>query len=170
MSKKPSHNIKEEGFEIPDGYFEGFEERLFAKMSKERLPEESGLKVPEDYFEDLTKRLMQQIEEPKVVQLSSRKKYYYAITAVAASLVIFFGVRAFFTDHQMVTFDNLALEELEHYFENEAHQLDSYDIAEVFDTDELSMTDMITESYSDEELINYLNEEVDIYDTIVFEN
>jgi hypothetical protein len=40
-------------FNVPEGYFETFEERLFCKIAEDSFPKTAGFNVPENYFETL---------------------------------------------------------------------------------------------------------------------
>ena len=51
-------NEPKNGFKSPENYFEDFEDRLFNKLSEDKLPKESGFKVPEGYFDQLDQSLI----------------------------------------------------------------------------------------------------------------
>ena len=46
--KEKKHNT---GLNVPDGYFDNFEDRMMLKVMEESLPKSNGFKVPEGYFE-----------------------------------------------------------------------------------------------------------------------
>ena len=43
-------NIHNNGFKSPEDYFEDFEDRLFNKLSEDKLPKESGFKIPDGSY------------------------------------------------------------------------------------------------------------------------
>jgi hypothetical protein len=90
---------------VPKGYFESFNERLFAKLELEEelkeFPQLSGLakklpfSVPENYFGSLEQQVKERIgSEASVVSIGSfLNKYKYAIAAV---FVLTIGTSLFF--------------------------------------------------------------------------
>jgi len=52
-------NDKNNAFNTPEGYFEGFTDRLLNKIREEHayFPGENGFKVPEGYFDTLNKKV-----------------------------------------------------------------------------------------------------------------
>ncbi len=166
MSSK-KNNIPKEGFKVPEGYFEGFYDRLQEKKDTHFLPEEDGFSVPDGYFDRLADEVMDKVKEsPKVVALHSYRKYYYAISGVAAALVLFFGIRAFlnagdFNLNQEM--EALASEDITNYLSDQSYQLDSYAIAEVMDMETMTVDDMLDQPTEEDRLFEYLDEQIDLY-------
>ncbi len=165
MDKK----YKKQQFKTPDGYFEDFNARLMEKMGAEgsKLPEKEGFAVPESYFEKLDKKLLDRLEEekgPKVVKLRPYRKYYLAAASVAAALVLFFWIP--WNSDESLTFDDLAGTEIEAYFEQTDLGLNSYELAEMVAVDELKMDDFIETTIDEENIIEYLDENLQDFDEL----
>lgn len=80
---------KQHGFNTPDGYLDGLEERLSNLSALESLPKEPGFQVPEGYFESLEDRILKQIEPTtKVRTLWYQRSYVRASMAAAAILLL----------------------------------------------------------------------------------
>ncbi|GMN09219.1 hypothetical protein MTsPCn9_03250 [Croceitalea sp. MTPC9] len=146
----------------PEGYFESFNERLMDKIAKEEsiIPKSDGFSVPDTYFETFNERVAHKVE-PKVVQLYSYRKYYYAAASVAAIALLAF----FFNQSTQPEFgfDDLATTEIDAYFENNEMGLTSYELAEVVNIENVAILD-ITETENDiekEMILEYLDENVD---------
>ncbi|SIS64170.1 hypothetical protein SAMN05421766_10387 [Zobellia uliginosa] len=163
---------KKNPFKTPEGYFEKFDERLFEKLSEKRsgIPETEGFKLPEGYFDTLGNKLQQKLNEEesgKVTPLKSYKKYYYAIAAAAAVLVVALVLNLNKTNE--VDFDDLAQADIEYYFDQNELDLSSYEIAEVVPISELEITDMFESSFSEDYVIDYLDENTDYIDELNLE-
>jgi hypothetical protein len=91
---------------VPEGYFDSFNERLFAKLELEEelkefptlsaLAKENPFSTPENYFGSLEQKVNARIgSEAKIVSIGSLlNKYKYAIAAV---FVLAFGSSLFFS-------------------------------------------------------------------------
>ncbi|NAS30272.1 hypothetical protein GTQ40_04765 [Flavobacteriaceae bacterium R38] len=173
MNKGDLH--KKDDFKVPEKYFEGFENRLFEKIHdlEHSIPKKEGFKVPEKYFESFEENLFRKYNTPetsKVIRLKKYKSYYYIVTGIAASLVLFLMIR-FFTPTDQLNFATLEHEEIENYLYANESSLNAYDIVQEFndmELKEISLTDEILEE--DDELIDYLNENTNAYDELIEDN
>ncbi len=159
---------KKNKFKTPEGYFDSFHDRLMDRIQTEEsgmdtsiIPKSDGFVVPESYFENLTQKVISQLKskEVKVVQLKSYKKIYYSAVAVAAVLLLFFGLT--WNTTTPVTFDDLANTELEAYFETAEFDLTSYEIAEVISLDQIDFTDVLDQNLAEDHILEYLDENVE---------
>ena len=165
MNKK--NNKK--NFKTPEGYFEGFSDRLLDRMSDTKgnqesslLPKSDGFMLPDDYFDSLNKNIQEKLKEeiPKVIALNKRRRlYYYAAAAVAAIVLLTIGIRTNSTEEH--TFEGLAKTEIEDYFNNTDLGLSTYEIAEVIPVDELEISDITDNQIEDENIIDYLDNSID---------
>ncbi len=144
---------KEEGFTTPKGYFDSLEDQVFAKLGRE--PQQTSLAdVPEGYFETLEDRVFARLEqekalkEPKVITLGTRLRKVWAPVAVAASLAV---LAVLYYNKPPDIGSDLVVDEL---IEENLINLDSYEIAEVFNDVDLASNEEIDE---DHELLDYLN-------------
>ncbi len=154
---------KKNPFKTPEGYFENFTDGLMDKLNQEKgnLPMEDGFVVPENYFNGLHKKIQEKLnpEETKVVQLNPWKEYYIAAASIAAILIVFFGLNWNF--QQEISFEDLASTDIENYFESIELGLTTYEIAELLPVDELEINDILENQFDEENVIDYLNDNVD---------
>lgn len=162
-------NSNKNSFKTPEGYFEGFTDKLLDKMSNLEsnqedsvLPKNDGFTIPDGYFEGLNKKIHEKLSDTptKVIPLRSYRKYYYlAAASVAAILLLTIGLQ--FNQGQNLSFEELAESEIENYFEFNELGLTTYEIAEVIPVDELEISDILTNQFKDENIIDYLDDHVD---------
>jgi hypothetical protein len=155
-------------FKTPQGYFEGFNERLFTRMEAEEngpntdfLPKSDGFGVPDAYFENVYPRVQSKLENstPKVISLNRYKTVYYAAAAVAVIFVLSLTWRA--NQEQPLNFEDLASADIETYLEDYDFGLSSYEIAENVNLDDISISDITEKSLEDESILEYLDENVE---------
>jgi hypothetical protein len=157
---KKNHKNK---FKTPEGYFDNFNERLMDKIVKEEslIPKSDGFSVPEGYFETFNNQVSQKLKQPKVIQLKSFKKQYYAAASIAAIVVLGFWLSR--SNEDQVNFEDLASAEIDAYFEKNDLDFNSYELAEVINFEGVSVLD-ITEANNTEEdemVLEYLNSTID---------
>jgi hypothetical protein len=166
-----SEKSKNSGFRTPKGYFEHFTDDLLDKMSKETsgLPKKDGLKVPEGYFDNLDKKILKKVteKESKVIRLKSYKKYFLAAASVAAILILVLSIQE--RGQSSFTFDDLARTDIENYLEENELGLSSYELAEVLLTEELEVNDILNSELDDENIIDYLEDNIDDIDELNLE-
>ncbi|NNE76774.1 MAG: hypothetical protein HKN31_06840, partial [Pricia sp.] len=107
-------------------------------------------------------------EKPKVIPLQSYKKYVYTAASIAAILLVLVGLN--WSSSEEITFEDLASEEIEDYFENNDFELTSYEIAEVLPLDELEMSDFFENQLNEENVLDYLNDNTENYDELNLED
>jgi hypothetical protein len=155
-------------FKTPEGYFEDFNERLFARMEAEEnepntdfLPKSDGFGIPDSYFENVYPKVQSKLENntSKVVSLSRYKTFYYAAAAVAVIFVLSLTWKA--NQEQPLNFENLASADIETYLEDYDLGLSSYEIAETVNLDDISISDITEKTLEDESILEYLDENVD---------
>ena len=147
------------GLKAPDDYFEGFEERLFTKISEAALPGKSGLTVPEGYFDGLEEQIIQkvvQIKPVKVIPLYKRKAFIY-VASVAAAAVLVFSIFTKGTEEEFL----LEIADIEAYFEEGGMEYNSYDIAQLLSENDLDDLSAESATFTEESLEEYLLENLD---------
>lgn len=168
MKEKKKHS----GFKAPEGYFEGFNDSLMDKLKEQshNIPKNDGMKVPDGYFEGLNQKIHAQIKygETKVIPLKNYRKYYYTAIAVAASLLLVIGLQ--WKNETVYTFDDLAASEIEEYFDAHDFEMSSYEIAEIMPIDDLQIEDMLQKEIKDENIADYLNDNIDMFEELNLEN
>lgn len=168
MNKKDKHS----GFKTPEGYFEGFNESLRDKLKGESsvIPKNEGFNVPVGYFEGLNQNILTKIkvDESKIIPLNPYKRYYFTAIAVAASLFLIIGLQ--WKKEEVYTFDNLAASDIESYFEFHDYGMSSYEIAEIMPIDNINIQDMLQKEIKDENIADYLNDNIDMFEDLNLEN
>ena len=157
MKKENIHNITSTGFKTPDNYFESFEEQLLTRLNEKELisgSESSGYAVPKNYFDSIESNVLEKLKtktEKPVINLNSRKTFYY-IAGIAASLLLLFAV--FLNNEQ--TEEAFTAEMAEAYFEDT--DLSSYDLAQLLSDSDFSDEDftIIETPYDEDNLETYL--------------
>lgn len=151
------HN-KKDGFKLPDNYFQEFEEKLMNSVSlgsSSNIPDETGFTVPDNYFEDAELLILSEIEKEKIRTKTHfrKRKFSYAISAVAAILIIVLLAVGIYKP--VSEEDPVAISEIEKYFQEGYLPLNSYELGDVF-SDEISKVS-ITTSIEDDAIIDYLS-------------
>jgi len=154
-NKKHTH-----GFKMPEGYLDNLEERLLSKIKEESLPKETGFSVPEGYFESVDEKVMQQIaaekNDPKVISLLSRKALFYVAGVAACAVLIVSIVTSAPNEGEAVT-----QEDVSNYIDDDNLDFDAYDIASLFQEEDLSNVFLEDNLFSEENLEDYLLENLD---------
>lgn len=162
---------KNNGFTTPEGYFEGLKDKLL-KLSEEDslLPKDDGFVAPEGYFDTLKEKIANKInpEETKVVQLNPYRKYYFAAASIAAIALVIFGLNR--NTSEEPTFESLTHSDIENYFENNEYDLSAYEIAEVIPLDELEISDILTNRFDEQNVVDYLDENIDHFEELNLED
>lgn len=157
------------GFKVPKGYFENLEDQLMDHASlKSELSSDTGFTVPDGYFDSLTHELLAvnevAIKEPKVKKLN----WWYPALAVAAGLAVLFSLNIFNTNTEIVDFAQLESSELEAFFSDQSDFEQDESLELLFaDEPELLEEVSIHEELPEEELYNYLLEDIDINEIII---
>lgn len=164
MNKSSKNN----GFKTPDGYFDGLNDKIMAKLSEESsvLPKDDGLVVPDNYFETFNEKVLSKVnqKETKVVQLIPYRKYYFAAASIAAVALVIFGLN--WNSSSEPTFESLAESDIESYFEDTELGLSSYEIAEVIPVDDLEISDILENQLNEDNVIEYLNDNIDDFEEL----
>lgn len=167
MNNKKSNNTKSPGFNLPDGYFESFDQKVLEKLDEKSSLKnlESGFKIPKDYFTTVENTIINKVTEQnntKVISIFSKKNIIY-VTSIAAAVLLLFNLSIF---EKAPSFDNLDVETVENYLLDAS--ISSYEIAAVLSDDELNNGISIDFKFEDESIEAYLLEHADI-ETLMIE-
>lgn len=154
-------------FKTPDNYFDSFTDKLMVKLSELEPMEkkQDGFKIPDTYFDTLYSNIQTKlsIPEPKVIKLNPFKKYYY-VAAIAAVAMLFLLLT--FNQQTEITFDDIALSDIENYIEDNDVDFSTYELAEMLPIDELEIKDIIENQLNDEYIIDYLGDSIDNFEEL----
>ena len=169
------------GYKLPKDYFNGIEKDVFNQLLVKHLPNKVGYQVPTDYFkqvendiiselqiqtnsileEDIPKdyfgnfedNLFKRLKTEKVTKTVFFKKYWIPL-AIAASLLLFISVYNPFKKEE-----SLNIAEIEAWIEEGNLELNSYEIADLYD---FEMDDVsVNQNLNTNNIEDYLLEEID---------
>ena len=162
-------------FSTPEDYFDTVEDSVIAKLKASALQKNSKPQsVPDGYFDNIEDKVIKRLElegnkkkkkKTKIISISNWKKVITPI-AVAASLVIIITLGNL--QQEEVTFENLALSEIEYALENNFLGYDSESLLEIFPEVEASISEIELELSEDNQLESYLYE-TDLSNIILYE-
>lgn len=154
-------------FKVNENYFENFEDSIIDSIidsleNQHNKSIKSTLKVPENYFENFEQRVLSKLnsttenKKVKVISLRSKIIKISATITVAASLALFFIFNQQQNDD--LTFDSLALSEIEEWIDQDQLDLDAYQIAAVY-TETKLQPNIINSTINEDELEEFLRNE-----------
>ena len=154
-------------FRTPEGYFEGFTDKLMGRLSDgrsvpSRTESQDGFTVPDGYFENLSDKILSQIEqgqETKVVRLRPYRKYYLVAASMAAMLILALSID--WSPSKKIAFEGLSVSDLDAYFELNELGISALELAEVLPVDNLAMGDMMNNRLNDDNIMDYLQNHID---------
>ena len=160
MNKNKLHNIKENGFKVPEGYFDSLEGNIMSELKLKEQVNTSGFSTPHNYFEALEDHILDQVSEEKdikVIKLFSRKGIVYA-SAIAAAVLLLFNLSIFGKSEEWVI-DN---ETVENYILDE--NIDSYEIASLLNEEDLLEDNFIEFNIEENTIENYILDNLNVED------
>jgi hypothetical protein len=163
MKKNSTHT--QAGFEVPEGYLDQLTERVLKITPHQKVPDHAGFKIPEGYLKALEDRIMfQRKAQPKLISLqtSSVMRWLYPIVAAAALFIGVTLINGLLTDHKtdQVTFADLEDHEISDYLVNSNFLQDDESVELLFAGNSILSDIKIEQNITDNELFEYLMEEV----------
>ncbi len=154
--KKHIDNLERESpFEVPKDYFKTVEDKVIHTIKSNN--QENNFSIPENYFETLEDSVFEKIRrEPKIRRLKNRFVKTF-IPLAAASLLLFVTFQLFNNTSSTDLLANLEVSEIENWIDNGDLELDSYEIAAIYENVDFEELE-INQQYNDEHLIKYLND------------
>lgn len=150
----------ENGFSVPENYFEGVEDVVLSKMFEQDFPKDIAFSAPDNYFGSFDEEFLAKIDFPKkevkVISLKSRILKFIPTTA-AACILLFIGLN-YFSTNEKISFETISSEELELWFNDNNLNENSRDLLEFVDAD-FTGNDIIEgdTSINDDDILEYLN-------------
>ena len=146
---------KENTFKTPENYFDTIEDLVITKLKAEASKEENTNEIPTDYFETLEDTVISKLNTPKKVYTLKNITKYIAPIAIAASLLFIFILN---TNQETVSFDSLAITEIEALIDEGIIDADTDLLAAAFSDIELT-TEHQSSFLTDNEALDYLSDE-----------
>ena len=149
------------GLNVPNGYFENFEDRMMSRVMEDSLPKSNGFAVPKGYFDTLEGSVLSQISESretKVIPLFGKRRLLY-VAGIAASLLLIISLWGGRDDD--LSLNDLSANQVEAYIDEGGIAVDSYDVLALLEEEDLSEITIPSEEISEENLENYLLENFD---------
>lgn len=157
---------KESGFKMPKNYMQDFETKLLDSLEinpRVQKGHSAGYLVPEDYFANFDERILAKIDshkqKAKLISLFSRKKLYYAAAVAAVFIALISTV--LLKSPNTNSLDNMEYVALEEYLYEESADLNYNEISNLLYEDGVIIESLNASSFSDEAIIEYLNENVE---------
>ncbi len=144
-----SNSLKSSGYTIPENYFSKIEEVILKNTTGINV---SGFNVPDKYFDELEGNLIPQLPVKKTKIINFKKSVIISSFAIAASLLLFFGLNNFFFDKNKYEIESIQIAEIENWIDEDLISFNAYEIDDTFNDVEL----VIENDYSDE-IIDYLD-------------
>ena len=171
-NKLPYH--QDPGFKVPPNYFEDLEERLLNAAASENSlrsieKKKIGFIIPENYFDDLERRVLQKIEgkqvikeeKGKLIPLISREAIYYVAAVAAIFIFIFSTIDLNPKVEQEYNMNSVELSALEEYINNGYLDFNFMEVTSFLSEEDYVLQDFDTADFSDEEVLNYLTENIE---------
>ncbi|KAA3620939.1 MAG: hypothetical protein DWP94_11410 [Flavobacterium sp.] len=156
--KEKKHNT---GLNVPEGYFDTFEDRMMIKVMEENLPKSNGFKVPEGYFKQFEVSPSLNVDtttQPAVISIFRKKTLLY-VSGVAASLLLIISLVN--TKNDNLSMESLSADTVEAYINDGVADIDAYDVLALLSEEELESISIPSEVVSEENLEAYLIENLD---------
>lgn len=157
MKKENLNTIKSSGFETPKNYFESFENQFLERLNEEehlKISKNNGFSVPKEYFNSIESNVLEKLNdkpEKPIIILKSRTTFYY-IAGIAASFVLLISLM--FNNDKNISINTLDTASIESYLYQEDYSND--DLASLFESEEISETNFIDVTISDDTINQYL--------------
>ena len=141
------------GFVEPENYFKDVEGKIISKVKY------TGFKTPLNYFQELDGVLLNKYKEgighSKIHKLVKTPILKFIGYSIAASLMLFIGLKNFNVENEQLEFETLEFSEIEGWMDNDLISYSSYDIQDTFGDITLSNEEI----YASDAVFNYLVEE-----------
>lgn len=152
MKKDKLHNIKKNGFTVPEGYFDSLEDNIIDELKVKESVTNTGFKVPDNYFENLEDSVLSKVsnleKDTKVIKLFSRKTILFA-SSIAAAILLLFNLSIFTEKATEPDFETV-----ENYILNE--DISTYEIASLLEEEELTEENFIEFSIEEDTVEDYI--------------
>ena len=152
-------------FEVPQGYFESLEDRVMSTVAQNKqvtLDKENPFTTPEHYFESLEQRVLEATVDKPVVKLErDYPSWVIPMIAIAAIFVAILAIDGFWPTQNM-TIQDLENEEIALYLAETDFIYDNDAINILYSDNDILDTTNFETSLDNDELLNYLADEVDM--------
>lgn len=161
---------------MPEGYFESFSDKLQGRIAEDMpgLPREAGFKVPNGYFDAFNDTLFQKLrdKEVKVFGLQPFRKFYLAAAIIALLIIgaLTFTLISGPKQAGELSFETLALADLEYYFETADMDFTNQEIIELLPMENLEVSDILEDEFDQENIIEYLDNSIEDFEELNLEN
>ncbi len=175
MKRDNTHKPKT-GFKTPKSYFDDFENKLLNNITASQKEKSildsqlsSGFKTPNRYFTSLEDDLLNKINpsqqsKGKVISIFTKRNLLFA-SGIAAMITIIFSLSI--NTRKELDFEDINITDVQTYFEEGNFELNSTEIASLFDDDTYYLETFDEELIDNETIYDYLSEE-DLTDEIIF--
>ena len=158
-----SHNAS--GFKTPANYFDGFEDRMFSKLSAENELKENtpnGFTIPDGYFNTVEDSVFAKLniqkdaEETSTSNTPTNRLNYWYLSAIAAVLIVCMMV-VNIQKTNTLTFDTIEITSIEDALEEGYLDISLSDITSLYENTELTASFDV----DDDAILEYLENNID---------
>jgi len=169
MKKNGLSYSKNTGYQMPPGYLENLEDRLFAKLATSdktvSISEKAKMAftVPDNYFDSFEDKLMAKLpatrKEPKLISLLNKEALYYV--AGVAAVLIAIVVNTFTQQPEPFSLESLDMLTLENYIDESIDQ-STPEVSRILSEGDFSLAPTGNSGYIDQEaLFEYLHDNIE---------
>ena len=148
---------KKTPFRTPKNYFSTIEDRVLESLKSEE--KENVYATPKGYFDSVEDKVFERLQtETKVIDFKTRFIKKFLPIVAAASLLLFITLQLLNnTTEQKDLFASLETSEIENWIENGDFEMNSYQIAAVYEDTNIEDIELEQE-YNDDHLMEYLDD------------
>ncbi|MFP2996492.1 hypothetical protein ABN763_11300 [Spongiivirga sp. MCCC 1A20706] len=171
MNKDNFKNKKD--FDIPEGYFDNFQDRLFQKINEiEDTPVLNNIKkngdgfmVPTHYFDNVYNKVnLKNQQKPITNRVINLNQWVYI--GIAASILAFVIATSIITNNDKFD-EQLAYADMQEYLDNDLVDYDSYELADLLELENDQLSNLNELNFNDDTVIEYLTDQTETYDVII---
>lgn len=154
MFNNTDKNQQKNPHQIPENYFENFDDELFSKIKTQDFPKGSGFRVPEYYFENFSEKIEREFTSKKA-KVYSLYNYSIRIGSIAALFIL--GLFIYnFSDTEI---EDPSITAIDEYINNGNLKIDLFDLGYLIEDDEINWTEFSSSILKDSIIESYLLEE-----------
>jgi hypothetical protein len=150
---------KENSFSVPKNYFNDLEKRFSNFLIEDKISNKKVFLTPNSYFDTLEDKIIPKVtlKEKNIKIISLKQRIYKVIPfGIAASILLFISVNYFNNFNTEVSFDNLALSDIETWILDNSSEITSQDIVTFIPTENINTNVFEFTTLNDKDIEDYI--------------
>lgn len=143
-----NRNTNTTGFKVPPNYFENVEGVVIGKKNLTTV-KNAGFKVPDNYFANVETEVFAKVKNKKVIPLIRRSYVKNTFLAIAASILLFFSISKINNNNNKDTTYTVNDTEIDAWMEEGLVSFNTYEIEEMFSDADLNLLAEESDEVSD---------------------